>query len=81
MTTEQKPNCAVGGLIRPGAMCSKVIVGGKLCGAQPGTCPHQRQQTPDGVQGLRGPNVNEPPTYPRPPAPPRPTRVGEVPRG
>lgn len=29
-----------------------------------------------GGLGLRGPNVNDPPTYPRPPAPPRPPGVG-----
>jgi hypothetical protein len=28
-----------------------------------------------GGLGLRGPNVNDPPTYPRPPAPPRPPGV------
>ena len=36
-----KPTCAVNGLIRRGAMCSQVIVGGKLCGYS-GKCEHQR---------------------------------------
>lgn len=40
-----KPQCAVRGLIRPGAMCSKVIVGGQLCGFK-GQCEHQRPATP-----------------------------------
>lgn len=49
--TEQKHQCAVRGLIRPGAMCPKVIVGGMRCGAQPGTCQHQRApaDVPTGV--------------------------------
>lgn len=33
-----KPICTVGGMVRPGAMCGRVIVGGKLCGAEPGAC-------------------------------------------
>jgi hypothetical protein len=44
---EEKPACAVGGMVRPGAMCSKVIVGGKLCGFT-GQCEHQRNA---GVKG------------------------------
>lgn len=35
-----RPQCAVGGMIRPGAMCGSVIVGGRLCGF-PGDCPHK----------------------------------------
>lgn len=37
---EERPTCAVRGSIRPGAMCSKVIVGGKFCGYA-GECPHK----------------------------------------
>lgn len=33
-----KPICTVGGMVRPGAMCGRVIVGGELCGAEPGAC-------------------------------------------
>jgi len=46
---EKRPECAVRGMVRPGGLCPQVIVGMKLCGAKPGTCPHQRPQTPDGV--------------------------------
>jgi len=42
MPEQQKPRCAVHGMVRPGGMCSRVIVGMEFCGAQPGTCPHQR---------------------------------------
>jgi hypothetical protein len=38
---QAKPLCAVQGLIRRGAMCSQIIVGGKLCGYS-GKCEHQR---------------------------------------
>ena len=34
------PRCAVRGIIRPGAMCGSVIVGGKFCGHK-GECPHK----------------------------------------
>ena len=37
----ERPRCAVRGLIRPGAMCGSVIVGGVLCGFK-GKCEHQR---------------------------------------
>lgn len=37
----QRPRCAVRGMIRPGAMCGRVIVGGELCGAPAGSCRHQ----------------------------------------
>jgi DNA segregation ATPase FtsK/SpoIIIE-like protein len=37
----ERPLCAVRGLIRPGAMCGSVIVGGELCGFK-GKCEHQR---------------------------------------
>ena len=30
-----KPKCAVRGLVRPGAMCGSVIVGGTYCGYKP----------------------------------------------
>lgn len=53
MTTEQKPECAVHGMVRPGAMCSKVIVGMKLCGFA-GRCEHQRPQQPPPVAGVKG---------------------------
>lgn len=32
--------CAVGGMIRPRAMCGSVIVGGEMCGHN-GTCEHR----------------------------------------
>lgn len=35
-----RPTCSVGGMIRPGAMCGQVIVGGKLCGYS-GECQHK----------------------------------------
>ena len=37
----EPPPCAVRGLIQRGAMCSQIIVGGKLCGYS-GKCEHQR---------------------------------------
>ena len=43
---EKRPECAVRGMVRPGGMCPQVIVGMKLCGAKPGTCPHQRPPSP-----------------------------------
>jgi hypothetical protein len=49
MADTPKPECAVRGLVRPGAMCARVIVGMKLCGAEPGTCPHQRDAAEDGA--------------------------------
>jgi hypothetical protein len=39
--TSEKPECAVHGMVRPGAMCSKVIVGMQFCGYS-GHCDHQR---------------------------------------
>ena len=39
-TAEEKPRCAVRGLIRPGAMCGAVIVGGEFCGSSE-ECPHK----------------------------------------
>lgn len=33
--------CAVGGMIKPGALCGKCIVGGKFCGHD-GDCEHKR---------------------------------------
>lgn len=36
----EKPRCAVGGMVRPGAMCGSVIVGGEFCG-HAGECPHK----------------------------------------
>lgn len=42
---DPKPMCAVHGMVRPGAMCSKVIVGMKLCGFS-GQCEHQRHADP-----------------------------------
>jgi hypothetical protein len=38
---DKAPKCAVRGVIRPGAMCGAVIVGGELCGFK-GKCEHQR---------------------------------------
>lgn len=35
-----KPTCAVRGAIRPGAMCSRILVGGELCGFA-GECEHK----------------------------------------
>lgn len=37
---EQRSDCAVRGMIMPGAMCGSVIVGGKFCGHS-GECPHK----------------------------------------
>lgn len=37
---EPRLRCAVGGMVKPGAMCGAVIVGGKLCG-HPGECQHK----------------------------------------
>ena len=37
---EDRPRCAVGGVIRRGVMCGYVIVGGKFCG-WPGGCEHK----------------------------------------
>lgn len=34
--------CAANGNLAPGAMCGHVIVGSKKCGAEPGSCEHQR---------------------------------------
>jgi len=39
------PLCAVRGMIQPGAMCGKVIVGMKYCG-HAGECKHKRDATP-----------------------------------
>jgi len=38
------PTCAVHGMIRPGALCSQVIVGMQYCGYK-GECPHKREPT------------------------------------
>ncbi len=35
-----RPVCALKGMIRPGAMCSQIIVGLKYCGYK-GECPHK----------------------------------------
>ena len=35
-----KPKCAVKGMVRPGAMCGAVIVGGVYCGHD-GNCQHK----------------------------------------
>ena len=35
-----KPKCAVKGMVRPGAMCGAVIVGGVYCGHE-GECSHK----------------------------------------
>ena len=35
-----KPKCAVKGMVRPGAMCVAVIVGGEYCGHE-GECSHK----------------------------------------
>ena len=37
---EARPLCAVRGMVRPGAMCGEVIVGGEFCG-HAGECPHK----------------------------------------
>lgn len=37
-----KPKCAVKGMLRPGAMCGHVIVGGVFCGHK-GECQHKVQ--------------------------------------
>lgn len=37
---EARPLCAVGGMVRRGAMCGSVIVGGKYCG-HGGECQHK----------------------------------------
>lgn len=34
------PRCAVRGLVRPGAMCGAVVVGGEFCRSN-GECPHK----------------------------------------
>ncbi|GHC72931.1 hypothetical protein GCM10007320_09160 [Pseudorhodoferax aquiterrae] len=41
VTPAARPQCAVGGMFRPGVMCGSVIVGGKLCGFA-GDCTHKR---------------------------------------
>jgi len=43
MSQEQKPICAVRGLIKQNCMCGYIIVGGKFC-AYKGNCPHQQKQ-------------------------------------
>lgn len=50
-TIEIKPTCAVGGMVAPRAMCSKIIVGGKYCG-HAGEREHKRvaQEWPQEVQ-------------------------------
>lgn len=40
MEEAMRPRCAVGGMVRRGAMCGSVIVGGKFCG-HPGDCQHK----------------------------------------
>lgn len=42
---QQQQACAVRGLVAPGAMCSKVLVGGG-CGQAFGTCKHQSAPAP-----------------------------------
>lgn len=37
---QDKPTCAVRGMIRPGAMCGKIIVGMKYCGSRD-ECQHK----------------------------------------
>jgi hypothetical protein len=37
---EDRPRCALGGMIRRGVMCGDVIVGGEFCGRQ-GCCEHK----------------------------------------
>lgn len=37
---QDRPTCAVRGMIRPGAMCGKIIVGMRYCGYK-GECPHK----------------------------------------
>lgn len=37
---EVRPRCAVRGMVRPGAVCGKVIVGMEFCGYS-GECPHK----------------------------------------
>ncbi len=37
---QDKPTCAVRGMIRPGAICGKIIVGMKYCGYK-GECQHK----------------------------------------
>lgn len=37
----EKPTCAVQGVVRPGAMCASIIVGGVQCGSS-GECEHKR---------------------------------------
>lgn len=39
---QERPTCAVHGMIQPGAMCSKIIVGMKYCGYS-GECPHKQE--------------------------------------
>lgn len=38
-----RPRCTVDGAPVPGAMCGQAIVGSKKCGAEPGSCEHQRE--------------------------------------
>lgn len=45
----EKPKCAVRGSIRPGAMCSRILVGRELCGFA-GECEHQ-------IPALRVPGI------------------------
>ena len=42
----KEATCAVGGMLRHGAMCGSVIGGGKLCGHN-GPCEHRRVVTPN----------------------------------
>ena len=41
-----KPKCAVKGMVRYGAMCGSVIVGGVYCGHE-GACQHKQAALPD----------------------------------
>lgn len=52
MSEARKPLCAVNGMVAPSAMCGKIIVGRKYCGAESGTCEHQRDEnlTKEGVE-------------------------------
>lgn len=51
--TPNRPTCAVGGMVRPGAMCGAVIVGGKFCG-HAGECQHKVLSAKvSGAEGVR----------------------------
>lgn len=54
MNTPTQFRCAVNGLIRPGAMCGRIVVEGNLCGYD-GDCKHKRAETPPYCAKLAGP--------------------------